>query len=47
MSKAPGELEDYTGDGDWFKVATFGSSDGQYWDTSKISRHEVRASFRM
>ena len=34
MSLAPGALEDYKGDGDWFKIATVGASDGQHWDTS-------------
>ena len=34
LSKAPGELMDYTGDGDWFKIAAVGASDGMYWDYS-------------
>ncbi|KAF2657171.1 lytic polysaccharide monooxygenase [Lophiostoma macrostomum CBS 122681] len=33
MSLAPGALEDYEGDGDWFKIATSGASDGQHWDS--------------
>jgi len=33
MSLAPGALEEYDGSGDWFKIATVGSTDGQYWDT--------------
>jgi len=24
MSKAPGDIESYTGDGEWFKIAKFG-----------------------
>jgi len=34
MSKAPGALEDYLGDGDWFKIGTSGASDGQHWDSA-------------
>ena len=34
MSKAPGALEDYLGDGDWFKIGTSGASDGQNWDSA-------------
>lgn len=33
LSKAPGALEDYEGDGEWFKVGMIGSSDGRGWDT--------------
>ncbi|KAI8635103.1 lytic polysaccharide monooxygenase [Xylariaceae sp. FL1651] len=33
MSKAPGALEDYEGDGDWFKIGTSGASDGMHWDS--------------
>ena len=33
LSKAPGALEDYEGDGEWFKIALMGSSDGRNWDT--------------
>ncbi|KAF2117915.1 glycosyl hydrolase family 61-domain-containing protein [Lophiotrema nucula] len=33
MSLAPGALEDYDGSGDWFKIGSYGSTDGQYWDT--------------
>ncbi|KAF2791822.1 lytic polysaccharide monooxygenase [Melanomma pulvis-pyrius CBS 109.77] len=33
MSKAPADLESYTGDGEWFKIWSSGSSDGQHWDT--------------
>ena len=33
LSKAPGALEDYEGDGEWFKVGMSGSSDGRSWDT--------------
>lgn len=35
MSKAPGALEDYEGDGEWFKIGTSGASDGQYWDSDR------------
>jgi hypothetical protein len=35
MSKAPGKLEDYKGDGDWFKIGLSGSSDGQHWDSDR------------
>ncbi|KAI0550429.1 lytic polysaccharide monooxygenase [Xylaria curta] len=34
MSKAPGALEDYEGDGDWFKIGTSGASDGMHWDSN-------------
>lgn len=34
MSLAPGALEDYEGDGEWFKIGTSGSSDGMYWDSN-------------
>lgn len=34
MSKAPrGAIEDYEGDGDWFKIGTSGASDGMHWDS--------------
>ncbi|KAF2867302.1 glycosyl hydrolase family 61-domain-containing protein [Massariosphaeria phaeospora] len=33
MSKAPGDLESYEGDGDWFKIGVSGASDGMYWDS--------------
>jgi hypothetical protein len=33
MSKAPGEIEDYEGDGEWFKIGMSGSSDGLEWDS--------------
>ncbi|KAJ4299453.1 hypothetical protein N0V90_004698 [Kalmusia sp. IMI 367209] len=33
LSKAPGALEDYEGDGDWFKVGLVGSSNGKQWDS--------------
>ncbi|KAJ4290556.1 hypothetical protein N0V90_010773 [Kalmusia sp. IMI 367209] len=32
LSKAPGELNDYNGDGDWFKIAVVPASDGLHWD---------------
>ncbi|KAF2647377.1 lytic polysaccharide monooxygenase [Lophiostoma macrostomum CBS 122681] len=32
LSKAPLALEDYEGDGEWFKVGLIGSSDGINWD---------------
>lgn len=32
LSKAPGELNDYEGDGDWFKIAAVPASDGMNWD---------------
>jgi len=32
MSKAPGELDTYEGDGEWFKIAAVGASDGINWD---------------
>lgn len=35
MSKAPGALEDYEGDGEWFKIGTSGASDGQHWDSDR------------
>jgi hypothetical protein len=40
MSKAPGALEDYTGDGEWFKIGQSVASDGQHWDSNGAS--EVR-----
>jgi len=39
MSKAPGALEDYEGDGEWFKVMASVASDGQYWDS--YGKHSV------
>jgi hypothetical protein len=33
LSKAPGALEDYKGDGEWFKVGLSGASDGKQWDS--------------
>lgn len=33
LSKAPGALEDYEGDGEWFKIGSMGSRDGVQWDT--------------
>lgn len=33
LSKAPGALEDYKGDGEWFKVGLSGASDGKEWDS--------------
>jgi hypothetical protein len=38
LSKAPGELEDYEGDGDWFKIAAVGASDGVNWDYRSVKR---------
>ena len=35
MSKAPGAIEDYEGDGDWFKIGTSGASDGMHWDSDR------------
>ncbi|KAF2729682.1 hypothetical protein EJ04DRAFT_568437 [Polyplosphaeria fusca] len=35
MSKAPGALEDYEGDGEWFKIGMSGSTDGMQWDSYK------------
>ncbi|KAI0187018.1 lytic polysaccharide monooxygenase [Astrocystis sublimbata] len=35
MSKAPGAIEDYEGDGDWFKIGTSGASDGMHWDSDQ------------
>lgn len=32
LSLAPGELADYEGDGEWFKIAAVGASDGMNWD---------------
>ncbi|KAF2831422.1 hypothetical protein CC86DRAFT_463311 [Ophiobolus disseminans] len=32
LSKAPGELNDYKGDGEWFKIAVVPASDGLHWD---------------
>ena len=37
LSKAPGALEDYAGDGDWFKVGLIGSTDGYNWDSYQKS----------
>jgi hypothetical protein len=33
LSKAPGALEDYEGDGEWFKVGVQPASDGKTWDS--------------
>ncbi|KAH7117702.1 fungal cellulose binding domain-containing protein [Dendryphion nanum] len=33
LSKAPGAIEDYEGDGEWFKIGLSGASDGQHWDS--------------
>ena len=33
LSKAPGAIEDYEGDGEWFKIALSGASDGMHWDS--------------
>ncbi|KAF1833489.1 hypothetical protein BDW02DRAFT_599068 [Decorospora gaudefroyi] len=42
MSKAPGDLNDYEGDGDWFKIAAVGASDGLTWDYSPANlRHSL------
>ncbi|KAI0506806.1 lytic polysaccharide monooxygenase [Xylaria bambusicola] len=35
MSKAPGAIGDYEGDGDWFKIGTSGASDGMHWDSDR------------
>jgi len=35
MSKAPEAIEDYEGDGDWFKIGTSGASDGMHWDSNR------------
>ncbi|KAF2866960.1 glycosyl hydrolase family 61-domain-containing protein [Massariosphaeria phaeospora] len=32
LSKAPGDLDEYEGGGDWFKIAAVGASDGMNWD---------------
>ncbi|CAI6336172.1 unnamed protein product [Periconia digitata] len=32
LSKSPGELNEYAGDGDWFKIAVVGAKDGLTWD---------------
>jgi hypothetical protein len=37
MSKAPGALEDYEGDGDWFKIGSIVAPDGQHWDSYEKS----------
>ncbi|ORY04387.1 glycosyl hydrolase family 61-domain-containing protein [Clohesyomyces aquaticus] len=37
LSKAPGELADYEGDGDWFKIAAVGASDGMNWDVRQTA----------
>ncbi|KAI1263467.1 glycosyl hydrolase family 61-domain-containing protein [Xylariaceae sp. FL1019] len=37
MSLAPGEIEQYEGDGDWFKIGTSGASDGQHWDSERAA----------
>ncbi|KAF2827236.1 hypothetical protein CC86DRAFT_405374 [Ophiobolus disseminans] len=42
MSKAPGDLNDYQGDGDWFKIAVVGASNGLNWDYgSTETQHTV------
>jgi len=52
LSKAPGELAEYTGDGDWFKIAAVGASDGLNWDYSaaaaknKVLYSRLRSGFR-
>jgi hypothetical protein len=35
MSKAPGAIKDYEGDGDWFKIGTSAASDGMHWDSER------------
>ena len=37
LSKAPGEPNDYAGDGDWFKIAAVGATDGILWDYRETS----------
>jgi hypothetical protein len=42
MSKAPGAIEDYEGDGDWFKIGTSGASDGMHWDSDRQPEVSLR-----
>ena len=41
LSKSVGPLEDYKGDGDWFKIGVNRASDGVHWDN--YLKHEVRS----
>ncbi|KAL1592005.1 hypothetical protein SLS60_011597 [Paraconiothyrium brasiliense] len=45
LSKAPGALEDYEGDGEWFKVGLIASTDGRNWDS--YMKNEVSSSDKM
>jgi len=37
MSKAPGALESYTGDGDWFKIGSVVAKNDKQWATTNQS----------
>jgi len=39
LSKAPDgmDLNDYEGQGDWFKVGVVGASDGVHWDYGRVN----------
>lgn len=39
LSQAPGELNDYMGNGEWFKIAVVGAKDGMTWDYS--NRYQI------
>ncbi|PVI01056.1 lytic polysaccharide monooxygenase [Periconia macrospinosa] len=41
LSKAHGEPNDYAGDGEWFKIAAIGASDGLNWDVGQKSASGV------
>ncbi|KAF2677479.1 lytic polysaccharide monooxygenase [Lentithecium fluviatile CBS 122367] len=38
LSKAPGELAEYDGSGEWFKIAAVGASDGIQWDVRESAQ---------
>lgn len=47
LSKAPGDdLNTYSGDGDWFKIAAVGASNGMRWDYS-VESGKDRISFKI
>jgi hypothetical protein len=41
LSKAPdgiNDLNDYEGEGDWFKIGVVGASDGMHWDYGRVNQ---------
>ncbi|KAM7196747.1 endo-beta-1,4-glucanase D-like protein [Naviculisporaceae sp. PSN 640] len=47
MSKAPGDVRDYDGSGDWFKVAQWGHRSGSTADTAWITWKMRQFTFKM